>query len=163
MSGVLLAGGAVVLLLFFGGFTLLNRLLFGFARGGGIGLTSPSGRDAWLALGMLMTFGVASLVNLVLLAENRLSSPVENKSTALRIGFFVQFLVIVGGFTAVSHFATARGTPGGAVMPLAVLGLAHLAIVAVFTVTEDFAVSRRVFRRIETPSRLSLLWAILWP
>jgi len=163
MSGVLLAGGAVVLLLFFGGFTILNRILFGFARTGGIGFGAPSGRDAWLALAMFVTFGLASLVNLVLLAENRLSSPVENKSTALRIGFFVQFLVIVGGFTAVSHFATVRGTPGGAVMPLAVFGLAHLAIVAAFTVTEDFAVSRRVFRRIQAPSRFSLLLSILWP
>ena len=164
MSGALLAGGALVLVVFVAGFNILNRLLvLGFARGGVFSFGAPSGRDTWLALAMFVTVGLASLVNVVLLAENRLSSPVENKSTALRIGFFVQFLVIVGGFTAVSYFATVSGVPGGAVMPLAVFGLGHLAIVAAFTVTEDFAVSRRVFRRIQVPSRLSLLWTILWP
>ena len=38
----------------------------------------------WWVLAIFVALGAASLVNLVLLAENRLSSPVENKSTALR-------------------------------------------------------------------------------
>ena len=159
MSGVLLAGGAFVLVIFFGGFTILNRILFGFARGGGVSITTPSGPQGWWALAMFLTFGAASLVNLVLLAENRLSSPVENKSTPLRIGFLVQFLGIVGGFTAVAHLSTIPGV----VEPLAALGLIHLAIVAAFTVAEDFPVSRRVLRRIQAPSRWSWLWTVLWP
>jgi len=51
----------------------------------------------------------------------------------------------------------------GAVEPLAFLGLLHLTIVAAFTVTEDFPVSRRVWRRIQAPSRWSPLWTIFWP
>ena len=108
---------------------------------------------------MFVTFGAASLVNLVLLAENRLSSPVENKSTPLRIGFLVQFLAIIGGFTAVARFTTAPRV----VEPMALFGLLHLTIVAAFTVTEEFTVSRRVLRRMQAPSRWSPLWTILWP
>ena len=162
MSGMLLVGGLFLFVLFFGGGTIINRLLFGFARGGfvsGISISSPSGADGWWALAIFLTIGTLSLVNLVLLAENRLSSPIENKATALRIGFFVQFLAIIGGFTAVSYFTAVRN----AVEPMAVFGLLHLAIVAAFTVTEDFAVSRRVERRIQAPSRVSWLWTVLWP
>ena len=161
MSGVLLGGGAIALLLFVGGVGILPRIVFGLSRGGGPGVAfgMPAGPQGWWALGIFVTFGAASLVNLILLAENRLSSPVENKSTALRIGFFVQFLVIVGGFTAIARLSPISG----AVEPLAVLGLIHLTIVAAFTVAEDFPVSRRVLRRMQTPSRWSPLWTFLWP
>jgi len=161
MSGALLAAGVLVLLLLFGGGTIINRLMFGLARGGSVsfGFGTPSGAQGWWALAIAVTLGAVSLVNLVLLAENRLSSPVENKSTALRIGFFVQFLAIIGGFTAVSRFSSLPG----AVEPMAVFGLLHLSIVAAFTVTEDFPVSRRVLRQIQTASRWSPLWTILWP
>ena len=172
VSGALLAGGGFVLLLFFGGIGVIPRLLFMLAggRGGGgvfgsssVSFGVPSGPDGWWALAMFVTFGAASLVNLVLLAENRLSSPVENKSTPLRIGFFVQFLAIIGGFTAVAYFSSIPGGATAAVRPLAVLGLLHLTIVAAFTVTEEFTVSRRVLRRIQAPSRWNPLWTILWP
>jgi hypothetical protein len=165
MSGALLAGGGFVLLLFFGGIGVIPRLIFmlgggrGGFGGGSFSFGVPSGPDGWWGLAMFVTFGAASLVNLVLLAENRLSSPVENKSTPLRIGFFVQFLAIIIGFSAVAHFTTAPRV----VEPLAVLGLLHLTIVAAFTVTEEFTVSRRVLRRIQAPSRWSPLWTILWP
>ena len=161
MSGVLLVGGGFVLVLFFGGMTIINRILFGFARTGSFSLSvaTPSRADGWWILAIFLTVGSLSLINLVLLAENRLSSPVENKSTALRIGFFVQFLAIIGGFTALDRFTTAPGV----VEPLAVFGLLHLAIVAAFTVTEDFRVSRRVWNHIQTPSRWSLLRTIWWP
>jgi len=164
MSGVLLAGGAFVLLLFFGGISILPRLVFGLSRGGGVGSAVfgvPPGPQGWWALAMFMTFGAVSLVNLVLLAENRLSSPVENKSTPLRVGFFAQFLAIVIGFTVIARFST---TPRGVLVePLLFFGLLHLTIVAAFTVAEDFPVSRRVLRRIQAPSRWSPLWTILWP
>jgi hypothetical protein len=161
VSGALLAGGAFVLLLFFGGVNIVNRILFGFARSGGvsIGFGTPSGAQGWWALAIVVTLGAMSLVNLVLLAENRLSSPVENKSTALRVGFFLQFIAIIGVFTAVAHWSSLPR----AVEPLAVFGLLHLTIVAAFTVTEEFSVSRRVLRRIQAPSRWSPLWTILWP
>jgi hypothetical protein len=117
------------------------------------------GTQGWWALAILVMLGALSLVNLVLLAENRLSSPVENKSTALRIGFFVQFLAIIVAFTALARATS----PTRVVEPMAVLCLLHLTIVAAFTVTEDFPVSRRVLRRIQAPSRLRLLWTTLWP
>ena len=162
VSGALLAGGAFLVLIFvFGGVQILNRILFGFARGGGIGVVfgAPSGAQGWWILGLVVTLGAASLVNLVLLAENRLSSPVENKATALRIGFFVHFLVILAAFNAIAHFSSLPR----AVEPLAVLGLVHLSIVAAFTVTESFTVPRRVLRDIQAPSRWRLLRAVLWP
>ena len=163
MSGMLIVGGVFLFVLFFGGGTIINRLLFGFARGGsfggGISISSPSGANGWWAFAIFLTLGALSLVNLVLLAENRLSSPIENKATALRIGFFVQFLAIIGGFTAIAHFTSLPR----AFEPLAVLGLFHLSVVAAFTVTEDFRVSRRVVRRIQAPSRVSWLWTVLWP
>jgi hypothetical protein len=99
------------------------------------------------------------MANLVLLAENRLSSPVENKATALRISFLIQFLAIIALFAALDRFSSAPRV----VEPLAVFSLLHLSMVAAFTVTEDFPVSRRVWRRIQTPSRWSLLSTIFWP
>jgi hypothetical protein len=161
MSGMLIAGGAFLLLLFFGGLNIVPRLLFGLSRGGGFGpgFTTPSSWNDWWAFAIFLLVGTLSLVNLVLLAENRLSSPVENKATALRIGFFAQFLAILAGFTAIAHFTSLPR----AVEPMAVFGLLHLTIVAAFTVTEDFRVSRRVHRRIQTPSRWSGLWTMLWP
>jgi hypothetical protein len=163
MSGVLLAGGGFVLLLFFGGISILPRIVFGLSRGGGGGALFgvPSGPQGWWTLAMFVTFGAVSLVNLVLLAENRLSSPVENKSTPLRIGFFVQFLAIIIGFTVIARFSTAPRSV--MVEPLLFFGLLHLTIVAAFTVAEDFPVSRRVLRRIQAPSRWSPLWTIFWP
>ena len=164
MSGVLLAGGAFVLLLFFGGMSILPRIVFGLSRGAGVGSVLfgvPAGPQGWWTLAMFVTFGAVSLVNLVLLAENRLSSPVENKSTPLRIGFFLQFLAIIIGFTVVARFST---TPGSVLVePLLFFGLVHLTIVAAFTVAEDFPVSRRVLRRIQAPSRWRPLWTIFWP
>ena len=166
MSGALLAAGAFVLVFLFFGLQILNSLMFSLMRrGGGGGIAgvfffgAPSGPAGWWVLTVFATLGAASLVNVVLLAENRLSSPVENKSTALRIGFLVQLLAIVGVFTAIAHFSSLPG----AVEPLAVLGLIHLAIVAAFTVAEEFSVSRRVLCHIQAPSRWSRLWTLLWP
>jgi hypothetical protein len=164
MAGALLVGAVFIILLFLGGLQIVGRVIFAFSRGsGGIGATVfgiPSGADGWVALAILATLGAVSLVNLVLLAENRLSSPVENKSTALRIGFLVQFLAIIGVFTALARFTPIASR---VVEPMAILCLLHLMLVAAFTVTEDFLVSRRVLRRIQAPSRLRLLWTLLWP
>jgi hypothetical protein len=163
MGGVLLVGGGFALVLFFGGLGVFNRIMFALLRGGGlfsgVSFTVSSPAEAWWTLAIVAGFATLSLVNLVLLAENRLSSPVENKSTALRIGFFVQFLAIIAAFTALARFTS---TPR-AVEPLAVFGLLHLALVAAFTVTEEFSLSRRVLRRMHAPSRWSPLWTMLWP
>ena len=151
MSGMLLIGFGVLLLLWLGGSRILFMIVMAlsggrpgsFALGGGffIGGGGIGTSDAWWLLGSVTIFGLASLMNLVLLAENRLSSPVEDKATALRIGFFTQFAVMTGALIAVWKFAP--GSPKVA-EPLVTLGGMHLAIVATFAVTEDFFVSRRV-------------------
>ena len=81
--------------------------------------------------------------NLVLLAENRLSLPTENRVTALRIGFLVQFLLIVA-WTLTLHRRIAAASASNAVEALGVVGGIHLALVALFAVTEDLVVPRRV-------------------
>ena len=164
ISAALVAGGAILFVLFVGGTRIVPAILFGLTGAAGPGLATfgfgrPAGAEGWWLLGIFTTFGAATLVNLVLLAENRLSSPVQNKSTALRIGFLVQFFVIVGGLTVVAYFGPPVPRP---VEPIAVLGLLHLSIVAAFAVTEEFSISRRVQREIQS-SRLPWPFAILWP
>src|SRR4030095_2067471 len=89
------------------------------------------------------------MTNLVLLAENRLSLAIEDRSTALRVGFFVQFLLIltciVGPLLVKAPFYTAAGAIGA----LGVLGRLHLSASAIFAITEDMVLSRRVFRRVK--------------
>jgi hypothetical protein len=92
-----------------------------------------------------------SMVNLVLLAENRLSLPAEDRVTALRVGFFVQFLMIVAWALAFVH---APGiSPDAPLSMLGAMGGLHLAVVAIFTVTEDLTVSRRVFLQNQSSAR----------
>jgi hypothetical protein len=156
-SGVLLAGGAFFLLMFLGGFRILQFLVISLAgTGGGIGSVSffvgPGTSGAgWWALAVAATLGLATLVNLVLLAENRLSSPVDDKATALRVGFLAQFVTIIVAFWAVAYFGPP--TPANVAEPIAVLCSLHLAVVAAFVVTEDFPLSRRVRLRMRAASR----------
>jgi hypothetical protein len=166
MSGVLLIGGGFALVLFLGGLQILSAVMMSLlgGRGGisafGIGF-APGGPQGWWILAMLTTLGAASLVNLVLLAENRLSSAVDDKTTALRIGFLAQFLAIIGLFCALAWFGPSSvPAPVG---PMLVLCFVHLALVAAFTVSEDFAVSRRVLRRMQTTAWWRPLAAFLWP
>jgi hypothetical protein len=154
-SGVLIAGGAFFLLLFLGGFRILQLLVMTLSGVGGVsfvGGPGTSGAAGWWALAVAVTLGLATLVNLVLLAENRLSSPVDDKATALRIGFFAQFVTIIAAFWAVWYFVL---PPIARVVdPIAVLGSLHLAVVAAFVVTEDFTLSRRVRLRMQAASAI---------
>ena len=164
LSGALLAGGGFVLLLFFGGVGILPRLLFGLTRGSRWRSAScfgaPSGPQGWWALGIVRDArraeprepgaarGEPALVagrEQVHGAANRLlrAVPRDHRRVHRDRTFY--------------DAAAARSSR------LAVFGLLHLTIVAAFTVTEDFSVSRRVLRRIQTPSRWSPLWTILWP
>ena len=104
----------------------------------------------------------SSLVNLVLLAENRLSLPTEDRVTPLRLGFLAQFLLIAAWTLLVRRRSAARPrrTPP---TRSAVLGGLHLALVAMFTVTEDLVVSRRVLLRMTSASRWRWLLAMFGP
>jgi hypothetical protein len=160
MSGLVFGGAGIVLLLVFG----LGRTLFFVAsRGGfggsiGIGLT---GSQPWWALAIATTFCLASMVNLVSLAENRLSLPTENRVTPLRVGFLVQFLLIVAW--TLSYINEPAGVRSNALDVLGVMGGLHLAVVAMFTVTEDLVVSRRALAQIQRSSPWRWLLTMLRP
>lgn len=136
MVGLAFAGGIIVLLLMFG---VGRTLVFGFSIGAPVPAAGLA--DPWWALAMLATFCLATMVNLVLLAENRLALGAPNRVTPLRIGFFAQFLLIVAWALSFIDGPTTART--GAVMMLGILGGLHLTLVAMFTVTEDLVVPRR--------------------
>jgi hypothetical protein len=149
MMGLVLVGAAVVLL----PLLALGRAFLFFLMGGpgmagvsfAVGTPAPAGVQTWWGLAMMTTLCLASMANLVLLAENRLQLATEDRVTALRVGFLVQFLLIVGwALSFMNEAANIRATVVGA---LGVVGGIHLALVAMFTVTEDFAVPRRASRR----------------
>lgn len=164
MSGVLLIAGGFALLLFFGGLQILSVVVMSFlgVRAGGVGVGGgpPGGPQGWGILAIVTTLGATSLVNLVLLAENRLSSPVDDKSTALRTGFLVQFLAIIAIFYALTWFVPSLPRP---VEPMLFFCLVHLMFVAMFTVSEDFTVSRRVQRQMQTNAWWRPIAVFLWP
>jgi hypothetical protein len=150
MSGLLFGGVVIVLLvvlIVFGGSRMVYFLVMGGGGSMGMGL---AGASFWWGLAMTTTFGLASLVNLVLLAENRLSLPTENRITPLRVGLLVQFLLIVGW--SLSYF-NSTASPGGAkwgFSMLSVFGGLHLALVAMFAVTEDLVLPRRVLMSMQS-------------
>lgn len=154
-------GTAIVLFLVFG----TGRMFFYVATRGAFG-TGPFGgglfgTEFWWAMAMMTSAWIVTVVNLVLLAENRLSLATENRVTPLRIGFLVQFLLLVAWI--VSFIAESVGARSDAVTVLGVFGGFHLALVAMFTVTEDLVVPRPVLLRTRTSSRWRFLLALLRP
>ena len=152
MSGLIFAGAIFVFLLVF----VMGRSAYYAVRYGsfygGIGVTtygSSTGSEFWWVLAISTAFCLMTLANLVLLAENRLSLPTEDRTTALRVGFFVQFLLIVA--VAVTH-AGPLGTTTETIALLGAIGGFHLALVATFAVTEDLVLSRRVLRQNKSSS-----------
>jgi hypothetical protein len=154
MSGLVLGGVGILLFLFLIVFGLPRVLFFMMSRGavgGGaaFGFGMPASQS-WWGLAIATTSCLVTMANLVLLAENRLSLPTENRVTALRVGFLVQFLLIAGWtLSFINEAPLARSNAGGA---LGVLGGLHLAVVAMFTLTEDLIVPRRVLLRMNAAS-----------
>jgi hypothetical protein len=159
-------GGAAILLILV---VSVGRMIFMVAfamRGGGMGAASfgfgfSSAADFWWGLAIASTFVAATMANLVLLAEHRLSLATENRVTPLRIGFLVQFLLIVGW--ALSFINASAGERSDAVDALGGFGCLHLAIVAIFAVTEDLAVPRRVLLAARASSGWRSLFGVLRP
>ncbi len=146
-----------------------RMLYFSLFRGfpGGVGVVpffiapGAMGTQAWWALAVMTTFWMVSITNLVFLAENRLALPTENKVTSLRVGFLVQFLLIAGWMlTFIDDPANVRSS---AIKAFGVLGGLHLAIVAMFTVTEDLALPRRTLLQIASSPRWRWLLALFRP
>jgi hypothetical protein len=154
MSGLVLGGAGVVLFLILVVLGLPRALYFLMSRGAvggsfgvGVGFT---GSPSWWPLAIATTFCLASMANLVLLAENRLSLPTEDRVTPLRVGFLVQFLLIAAW--VLSFINEPETVRSNAALALGVFGGLHLAVVAMFTVTEDLVVSRRVLLRMKASS-----------
>ena len=110
-------------------------------------------------LTLLMTFWATTLVNFVLLAGHRLSLATEDSVRPLRIGFFAQFLLTVW-WALVSLISIYRMAT---VESMTALGAIHLAIVALFVVTEEISVSRRVLHRMRIESGVRRLLALFGP
>ena len=158
----LVFGGTVVVLLAVFG---IGRMLFFFLSRGTFGVVSFSGglfgTDFWWAMAIMTTFWIATLANLVLLAENRLSLVTEDRVTPLRTGFLVQFLLLIAW--VLSFINAAAGARQDAVTALGVFGGLHLAVVAMFTVTEDLVIPRSVLLRGQARLPWRPLLAILRP
>ena len=165
MMAIVFGGAAILVILVFTVGRMIFMVVFGMrGMGGGIGAVSffgVSGTDFWWALAMMTTFAAATMANLVLLAEHRLSLATENRVTPLRIGFLVQFLLIVAW--ALSFINGPPGERSDAVEVLGVFGCLHLAVVAIFTVTEDLAVPRRVLLAARASSGWRSLFGMLRP
>ncbi len=157
--------GAIGMLLFLGLVVFgLPRVLF-FALSGGRVVPGISvgfgGSLPWWVLVMVTTFNLVSMMNLVLLAENRLSGPGVNRATPLRVGFAAQFLLLVGWMLSfIGESAPVRTAAADA---LGVFGSLHLALVAAFTVTEDLVLPRRIALRMQDWSPVRRMLAILSP
>ncbi|HSC27809.1 MAG TPA: hypothetical protein VLD67_11075 [Vicinamibacterales bacterium] len=158
--GLVVGGGGIVLLLILG----LGRMLFLLALRGGISgsafVFGFTGAEPWWALAIMTTFCLVSMANLVLLAENRLSLATTNRVTPLRVGFLAQFLLITAW--ALSFINEAPAVRSNALEALNVIGGLHLALVAMFTVTEDLVVPRRVLSAMAS-SRWRSVLAIFQP
>jgi hypothetical protein len=156
VSGILFAVMTVLFIGVLGRFSYLLNPLLGFGGFPGPG----AGFSLWWMAAISTMFCLITMANLVLLAENRLSLPIEDRSTALRVGFFIQFLFIVGCVVG-ARIAGATGfTPSDAITALGIFGGIDLSLVAIFSTTEDMALSRRVIRDIK-PS-LSKPWLAIF-
>ena len=98
---------------------------------------SASATGRWWAYAAMVVFCLVTMMNLVLLAESRLALPTENRASVLRLGFLVQFLLIVA-WPLRWMFQSATFTTQS-LQALTVFGGLHLALIAAFAVTEGLA------------------------
>jgi hypothetical protein len=115
-----------------------------------------TGPDLWKVLAWATGLCIISGINLILLAENRLLLPTENRSTALRVGFLVQYFYIIA-LCIYPRFAR-TGSVSGTADGLIIFAGLHLAVIALFSVTEGIGLSRRVLQQIRTGP----VWRRLW-
>jgi hypothetical protein len=159
-----ISGGLIGILtiVFFFLMTVGRALYFtAMYRGGGFagiflpaGAFGPTRSNLWWALASMTAICLTTMTNLVLLAENRISPPTQNRVTALRLGFFVQFVVILAVFIgSLTSLPSGAATTNLLQMMCAFAGL-QLAVVATFTVTEDLALRPQMLLQLKS----SALW-----
>src|SRR4029453_8509820 len=92
MSGLLFGVLGIFLFIFFniGRAFIFSPVFFAPGLGG------VFGARPWSGVFIVVAACLVTMMNLVLLAENRLALPTEDRVTPLRVGFLVQFLAIVG-------------------------------------------------------------------
>jgi hypothetical protein len=126
-----------VFVVYMGGRSVVMVMLSGYPIFGARGPFPGAGGSMWWVFSSIVLFGLTTLMNIVLLAESRLALPTEDRVPMLRIGFLVQFLVLILWVLALS---TATGLTANDVADgLLVLGSVHLVLVALFGVTEGLA------------------------
>ena len=161
LSSVIFVGVGIAVLFAAGlagsAFRALTMGMF-FAASGGSGVTTS---QLFWTLAILTTAWLVTLVNLLLLAVNRLSLPTEDSVTFLRLGFLAQLLLLVGW--TVSFLYDTPGSARGAGIALAVLGGLHLTMVAVFAATESSTVPRRALLRMKGSSLEAWLVRLFGP
>jgi hypothetical protein len=153
VSGMIF-GGMIVFLLFVLGVSGLGTLILrtlipsprGFGPGFGVPFSPGGGGSLWWSFAAMAVACVVTMVNLILLAENRLLLPTEDRSTALRIGFFVQILLILGA-AVYPYWRNPSYSAYVFASSMAVMGGLHLAAVALFSVTEEMDLSRRIHQQ----------------
>jgi hypothetical protein len=141
-SGVVFGAVTIVAVLAMLVFGAPRAIYFMMMRGGmygASGSTGPGGWGSWWTIALSTTLCLSLLGNFVLLAENRLLRSSDNRSTALRLGFLAQLLLI-----AALALTEPGSTWSAAGRSLLGFGSIHLAIVAAFAVTEDLVLPRRV-------------------
>jgi hypothetical protein len=150
--------GLLVIFLLFVGATLFRAASRGLVMPAALGLgTDVAARIKEFSV--LTSFWMTTLVNLVLLAENRLSLATEDTVTPLRIGLFLQFLLMIVWTFLLLFTSNRLDTPE----VLSVLASIHLAIVAVFALTEEMSVPRRVLQRMRLASGWGRLLRLFGP
>lgn len=163
MSGVVFGVIGFVLFLMlvvFGGPRVIFFTVGGGPFGGGFG-PGGGGSSFWWMVAVTTSACLMTMVNLVLLAENRLSLPSENRITPLRVGFLAQFLLIAAWtLTYINEPPRVRLS---AIEILGVFGGLHLAVVAMFTVTEDMVLPRRVLLGMQGRPAWRRLFAMFLP
>jgi hypothetical protein len=161
MSGIVFGGLAFVIFMVFLAIGL-PRIIFSLVGGAAVSSVGfSSGPDSWWFLAVMTTFCLATMGNLVLLAENRLALPSEQIVTPLRVGFFVQFLLILAW--VLPAITGSELTRQNATFALGIFGGLHLALVAIFVVSEDLVVPRRLLVRMQSWSMWHRLFAMFRP
>ena len=122
--------------------TSASRVVLMMIFGGPVGGSPFGTAELGWALAATTALCFVSMANLVLLAENRLSLPIEDRSTALRVGFFIQYLLILTWLVAPLLAKAAGYSAPEVITGLGVLGGVHLAVTAIFAITEDMVLSR---------------------
>lgn len=150
LSGILFAVMTVGFFMLLGRFNYIWMPILGVGPAFAYGGVVVSSSTMWWTIAGSTAFCFISMANFVLLAENRLSLPIEDRSTSLRIGFLIQFLFIVAAIVGPLWAHAVGYTAGGVSASLGLFGGLQLALVSIFATTEDMALSRRIIRNIKS-------------